>query len=91
MSNRAEPDFILDPDHIPESPLDEERGTGLNWGDISIMGGSIRLQFIPLDIPSPSARLPILGRNGACLDEVKEIVDDLALQDIKRTVRTILR
>ena len=60
---------------------------GLNWGTIELMGGSILIQFTPL---GGTRLIEQIGRNYTCLNEVKRISDELSIQEMKRTIRTIL-
>ena len=80
--------IFIDPSQIPEDTSDNYSESGLDWGELELMGGKIRVQFTPLSGTQLMARL---GRNCTCLDEVKRLVDNMPLPDLKRTVRTLLR
>ena len=70
-----------------ESVMGDFDDQGLNWGTLELMGGKILIQFTPL---GGTGLIRQLGRNDTCLNEVKQLVDDLTIQELKRSVRTIL-
>ena len=61
---------------------------GLDWGKIEIMGGVILIQFVPI---TGTEHMPCLGRNGASIEEVRQLMSEISENEIRRTIRTILR
>ena len=76
------------PEMEPVDPPNDIPGSGLDWGELELMGGKVLVQFTPLGGTDSWTRL---GRNGTCLREVKNLVDGMSLADLKRTIRTFLR
>ena len=73
---------------IPEDNSEPVEDQFCDWGTIGLLGGQVRVQF---GIVTGSERIPGLGANAATLDEMREILTDISVQDVKRTIRTILR
>ena len=74
---------------IPEGADDDKPSfSGWDWGTLDLMGGKILVQFSPLGGTGLVSRI---GRNGADLEEIKEIAGQLTVAEMRRTVRTLLR
>ena len=73
---------------VPRGESRVQPAPGWNYGNLDLMGGKILVQFTPLD---GSGLISRLGRNGTCLSEVRRVVKDLSVPDLRRTVRTLLR
>ena len=73
---------------MPEEDREPPEDQSCRWGTIGLMGGQVTIE---VGLVTGSERIPGLGANAANLDEIKEILTDTSAQDMRRTVRTILR
>ena len=78
--------FTMNPQqfNVPDREPEDEPWS---WGKLELMGGEVELKFAPI---TGMDRIG-MGPNYANKDEIKKILEDLPLQDLRRTVRTILR
>ena len=78
--------FTINPNdfHLPNREPETEPWS---WGKLELMGGEVELKFAPI---TGMDRIG-LGPNYASKDEIKKVVDDIPISDLRRTVRTILR